>query len=102
MHRTSKAVLPDAMSQNLPSTSNALERSRFRRFGLIFWITAGVFAVTGIRSIVRAYGDESENSDLSISVLQFSLAVVFFALGVSCYARARAEQAASREGHPPE
>ncbi|HEV7403864.1 MAG TPA: hypothetical protein VGO11_13085 [Chthoniobacteraceae bacterium] len=76
--------------------------SQLRRAGLIFRITAAVFAVTGITYAVNAYRHEVPDSDMSMSVLQFSLAVVFFAVGASCYQRARAEQPVRHDDGRPE
>lgn len=67
-----------------------------RKAGLIFRITAAVFSIVGIGYAIRACRLEAADADLALSVVQFSIALVFFAVGAACYQRARAVDEAHR------
>ena len=72
-------------------TSRAVPR-KLRRLGLIYRITASIFALSAILYAVNIYRHDEAEFDIAMSVLQFALAIVFFAVGAMYYWRANAGQ----------
>ena len=79
------------MPDDTTSKTNRAAPTKLRRAGLIFRITSVVFALTGIIYAVNVYRHDSADFDISMSVLQFSLGIVFFLIGAACYRKADAE-----------
>lgn len=88
----------NTMPDNTTSKTIRAAPSKLRRVGLIYRVTAGVFALSAIFYAVNSFRHEAADFDISMSVLQFALAIVFFSVGTMYYRKANATQPPSTEG----
>ena len=86
------------MPDNTTSQSTRTLPRKLRRIGFIYRVTACVFALSGLFYAVNIYRHVEPEFDISMSVLQFALAIVFFAVGAMYYRKADAEQRVAKGG----